>query len=112
MRDAVYLRQIRDFADEIVEIAGPAGAGLEERATYLASLHLIQCIGQAAGRLSDETRAKSPEIPWHGVIAMRNVIVHEYEHVEPDLVAGVVSRDLFQLREAVTRLLEELDERA
>lgn len=107
-RDAVYLRQILDFCAEIRELAGQDGERIAERATYLACLHLIQRIGQAAIRMSERTRDATPEVPWSSIRAMRNVIVPEYEHVEPALVRSVVVKDLPNLEAAVRRLLDRL----
>jgi uncharacterized protein with HEPN domain len=41
-------------------------------------VHHIQIIGEAARKLSDEFRARNQDIPWLEIIAMRNVLVHDY----------------------------------
>jgi uncharacterized protein with HEPN domain len=37
----------------------------------------LEIIGEAAGRVSDSLKTASPEIPWRGMIGLRNVLAHE-----------------------------------
>lgn len=67
----------------------------------------LQVIGEAASRLSPETRAAADEIPWRRIVGMRNILVHEYEGVDLDIVWGVVP-ELPGLRERIDALLESL----
>lgn len=41
--------------------------------------HHLQIIGEAARALSISLREKFPDIDWHEIIGMRNVIVHQYK---------------------------------
>ncbi|MPZ89667.1 MAG: DUF86 domain-containing protein, partial [Nitriliruptorales bacterium] len=41
---------------------------------------------------------RRPDIPWRGIVGMRNRLVHEYEDVEPAYVWGTVDDDLDPLR--------------
>ena len=41
----------------------------------------IEIIGEAASRVSADTREAHPEIPWHEIIGMRNRLVHGYFEV-------------------------------
>ena len=43
-------------------------------------------VGEAARRVSDVTRAASPEIPWRSITGMRNRLVHDYFDVDLPLV--------------------------
>jgi uncharacterized protein with HEPN domain len=36
-------------------------------------------IGEAASRISPELRETHPEIPWHRLVGLRNIIIHEYK---------------------------------
>ena len=35
-------------------------------------------LGEAAGKLSPELRKNYPKIPWHNMIGIRNVLIHDY----------------------------------
>ena len=65
-----------------------------DEALQLALAHLPQTIGEAARKTSGDFRAVHPEIPWAAIVGMRHRVVHDYLHVDFDLVWDVVSRDL------------------
>jgi uncharacterized protein with HEPN domain len=60
-------------------------------------------IGEAASKLSESAKSAMPEIPWAQVIGLRNVVVHEYAVVDPEVVWRVISNDLGALLAAVKR---------
>ena len=41
-------------------------------------LHHMQIIGEALYKLPRDFRTRYPEIPWNGLLSMRNILVHEY----------------------------------
>lgn len=41
----------------------------------------LEIIGEAARRISEESQAEIPGIPWHQIIGMRNRIIHEYDRI-------------------------------
>lgn len=51
-----------------------------------AVIRRLEIIGEAARRLSDEARAAVPEVPWRSVIGMRNLMIHDYDDVDLDIV--------------------------
>ncbi len=46
----------------------------------------LEVIGEAAGRVTEQTRNRHPEIPWPKIIGMRNRLVHAYFEVDLDKV--------------------------
>jgi uncharacterized protein with HEPN domain len=60
----------------------------------LALVHLIQTIGEAAARVSNEFRDAHQEIPWRAIVGMRHKIVHDYLHVNFDIVWTVATSRL------------------
>lgn len=52
----------------------------------LASEAVINRLGEAAGRLSDEFRDAYPEVSWRAIRGMRNVVAHEYQIISYDRV--------------------------
>ena len=61
---------------------------------HLAIVHLIQNIGEAAARVSDDYRTSQPDIPWREIVGMRHKIVHDYLHVNYDIVWVVANSRL------------------
>jgi len=70
-------------------------------------VHHLQIIGEAVARLGKNVYAKHPAFPWREIVAMRNVLVHEYFGIDKDEVWATVVRDLPKLKRAVEQLLEE-----
>ena len=46
-----------------------------------AVLYEIVVLGEAARRLSLETRAAHPNVPWRDIIGMRSVVSHGYDRL-------------------------------
>jgi uncharacterized protein with HEPN domain len=54
----------------------------------------LEIIGEAAARMSDETRASYPKIPWNQVVGMRNRLIHGYFDVDLDILWRTVNENL------------------
>ncbi len=61
---------------------------------YEAVNRKFEIIGEAARRLSPEARQKFPEISWKLVTAMRNILIHDYDDVDLDVVWDTAHKDL------------------
>ncbi|MBW2721666.1 MAG: DUF86 domain-containing protein [Deltaproteobacteria bacterium] len=59
-----------------------------------AVIRRLEIIGEAARRISDETRATYPKLPWKAMVGMRNVMIHEYDDVDLVIVWNTVQNDL------------------
>ena len=73
-------------------------------------VHQIQVIGEAARGLSEDLRAAHPEIPWSDVIAMRNILVHEYFGIDLREVWDTATNDIPLLRTQIRRIPEATKE--
>lgn len=73
-----------------------------------ATLHWLEIIGEAANRVSEDVRARHPEVPWRAIIDLRNLLAHGYDYVLLDRVWQVVVADLPPLEEQVRSILAEL----
>ena len=58
------------------------------------AVRLIEIIGEAARSISSDFKAAHPEIPWQGIVGIRNILIHEYFRVAPDKVWEVIEKDL------------------
>lgn len=70
-----------------------------------AILYQITIIGEATKRLSPTFRQEHPEIPWREMAGMRNIIVHEYDQLDLDVVWDVIQNQLSKLLKLITPLL-------
>ena len=70
-----------------------------------AILYQITIIGEATKRLSQAFRQQHSEIPWREMAGMRDVIVHEYDQLDFDVVWDVVENKLPELLRLIDPLL-------
>ena len=61
----------------------------------------LTVIGEAAGRLSHETRDAISTVEWHKIKGMRNRLIHEYDEVDIDLVWVISQTEVPVLIEAI-----------
>ncbi len=66
----------------------------------------LEIIGEAVGNLPESVRSKFDDIEWRKIIAMRNILAHEYFGVDLKLIWNVVKNRLPELREAIIKFLE------
>jgi len=73
-------------------------------------VHHVQIIGEAARKVSESLRRGHPEVPWAQIVAMRNVLVHDYFGVDTEEVWVAVERDLPDLKRKLQAILSALPE--
>ena len=97
--DMVYLGHMFDTSRKAVERIEDTTRdefdGDEDLRIVLA--HWVQIIGEAASRVSPETLAAHPEIPWRRIVGMRHRIVHDYMNIDEDILWEVATRSLPEL---------------
>lgn len=61
---------------------------------YEAVNRKFEIIGEAARHLSPEARKKLAGLPWESIIGMRNILIHDYDDVDLNVVWNTVTDDL------------------
>lgn len=79
----------------------------DDRMCSYAILRAIEIIGEAAYKISNETRETIKEIPWAGIINMRHRVVHAYHDVNITIVWNTVKFSLPSLIQTLERVLKE-----
>lgn len=107
-RDEQRLEDILRAIDSILEHRPDDREDLEHHEPLLSHVKLkLIIIGEAASGLNPEIREQAAEVPWREIVGMRNVLVHEYEGVDLDILWDVVANELPELRERIHGLLEK-----
>jgi uncharacterized protein with HEPN domain len=97
--------RLDDIAEAIEAIQTHAeNLNADERLKRDAILYNLMTIGEAVKGLTDETRAKRPEIPWRQISGLRDLLAHEYYRIDMREIAGMLKRDLEPLSVAVNAL--------
>jgi uncharacterized protein with HEPN domain len=86
--DRIRILHMIDAAEAVAQfVAERSRDDLDrDRMLLFALVHAIEIFGEAASKLSPETRAAAPEIPWSAIISMRNRLIHGYFDVDTTIV--------------------------
>jgi uncharacterized protein with HEPN domain len=107
-RDLESLIDIKNAAQRIKKyVDGISRSALEENDEKLSAiLYQITIIGEVTKRISSEFRTQHPEVPWREMSGMRNVIVHEYDQLDFEVIWDVVSHKLDELLSLIESFLK------
>lgn len=95
-RDAFRLKIIQDTISDLKRRLDETNLHeyLEDHDEQELTAFRLAKIGENANKLSDELKARHPDIPWSKMYALRNVVSHEYHYVDHRQVwAAVESLD-------------------
>ncbi|MGA9380549.1 MAG: DUF86 domain-containing protein [Phormidium sp.] len=107
--DLTRLRHIQDAAREALGfMSGKSREDLaNNRMLVLAVVKDLEIIGEAAGRLSAECKARYADIPWAVMVGMRNRLTHAYFSIDLDIVFDTVTNDLLPLIQQLERVIHQ-----
>lgn len=110
-KDLIYIGHMLDMARKAAAVVGGKDRAAYDRdeTLQLALTHLLQMIGEAARRVSQEFRAAHPDVPWAAIVGMRHKVVHDYLSVDLDIVWGTVFKKLPPLVEILERIVPAED---
>lgn len=94
-------RQARGF------VSGKVRAELEAD-NYLigfAAVRALEVLGEAANKVSPDTRAALAAVPWKNIIGTRNRVIHDYNRVDYDIVWDILTIQLPPLIEQLENIL-------
>ena len=105
------VRHIIEAARKILDYTGGMNREqfLRDGKTLDAVVRNFMVIGEAARRIPQDVALAHPEVPWADMRAMRNVLAHDYDRVDADVVWKGVTEDLPKLIPLLTAILEEED---
>jgi len=100
-----------DILEALLNIEKYAARGerafCDEELIQVWMIYYIQVAGEAANQLSDSFKSNHLDIPWKGIIGMRNVLVHQYFGLDLGEIWDTVTNDLPLLKIKIQELLDE-----
>jgi len=94
--DITYLEHILERANKIIQFTKGMNESdfLEDEKTQSAVIRELEVIGEAAKRISDEYKNRHNEIPWKLMSGMRDVLIHDYEGIDPYTVWDTIQQNV------------------
>jgi uncharacterized protein with HEPN domain len=107
--DRIRLRHMIDAAEAAARfISGRSRADLDhDQQLLFAVIRAIELVGEAAAKLSSETRGSAQTIPWSAIVSMRNRLIHGYFDIDTDIVWATATIELPQLLPALRCLHDQ-----
>lgn len=75
----------------------------------LATQKALEVIGEASNKLTPAFRTANPGLEWSKMIAMRNLLVHDYGNVDAAVMCDVVKNKLSYLLDLLAPLIPPAD---
>ncbi len=80
---------------------------LSDRDEIDLTAYRLSVIGENCAKLAEDIRARHSHIDWSGMVAMRNVIAHDYLGIDAKLVWETLGEDLDELAVVCSKELRE-----
>lgn len=95
-RDSVYFKQIEEFCGKVIQFTEHVEYEefMRDEQLQLAVVKLIENIGEAAKRLSQDARVRHSEVDWSKAAKMRDKLVHDYMDVDLGIVYDVATHEV------------------
>ncbi|MFH0820834.1 MAG: DUF86 domain-containing protein [Candidatus Peregrinibacteria bacterium] len=74
-----------------------------------AVIRRIAIIGEAIRNFSPAVLNQYPALEWKAMVAMRNILIHDYEGVHMERVWKVVTREIAPLKRLMLRIKHDLE---
>ena len=107
LKDEDRIRHMLEAALKASEFSkGRTRADLDaDEQLTLSLVHLLEIVGEAAGKVSQDFRRAHPEIPWNRISGIRNRLVHGYFDIDMEIVWETVTTRLPELIAQLKKLL-------
>ena len=107
--DSIRIRHMVEAADACERfVSGRGRTDLEINLMLrFALVRAAEIFGEAASKVSLETRESAPSIPWREIVAMRNRLVHAYFDIDHDVLWKATAEEIPALSVALRAILSQ-----
>lgn len=81
----------------------------ENQILFFGFAKLIEIIGEAAYKLTNEFKEAHPELPWKSIVGMRHVMVHDYYTMSPEKIWVTITNDIPAIIPVLENYMKELE---
>lgn len=103
----VFLKDILSSIDKIQTYVGDASFDefVKDELRVDAVVRNLTIIGEAAGRIPAEARHKYQSIEWKKIVGLRNILMHAYSGIDPDILWDIVKNKLPVLKRDIAMIV-------
>jgi uncharacterized protein with HEPN domain len=92
--DAEWLLDMIEMCDLLILHASDRETLAIDPIVQAAAQRWIEILGEAASHVSDDTKAKHPDVPWRDMVGTRIILAHAYFHIDQAIIGQVINRDI------------------
>ena len=109
MRDENYLLEILKYISKINRYIGSKNYDefMEDDMCSDACVLMLSEIGEKSGCLSTRFKEENNDINWQEIKDMRNIMIHNYEGINYDIVWDTIKEDIPEIEKKVYEIITE-----
>lgn len=109
LRDEASLLDIYHAGNQVLSFSNGRTATeiADNEMLFSAILYKFIIIGEATKRLSNEFKASHTELPWSAMAGMRDVLAHQYNNIDIDLLDKAIRMSLPDILPKIKALLPQ-----
>ncbi|RYE27164.1 MAG: DUF86 domain-containing protein [Sphingobacteriaceae bacterium] len=111
-KDVIRVKHVLDAIEKLIILSeNKSFDDFESDIAYqLASIKLLEIIGEASNHISQASKNFFLNIPWRQIIGLRNILVHEYFGVDHFTIWDIIQNSIQPLQIQFSVLLKQLSE--
>ena len=78
----------------------------EDSKTVDAVVRNLEIIGEAIKQIPESFRAIYPDIEWKKIAGLRDILIHEYFGIDPEIIWDIIKNKLPSLLEQMKRIMK------
>lgn len=112
--DLLYVKHMLECMDDIqTHLSAAEALGVVHWSKHIttreAMYHTLHTLAESGDKLSVGAKKQMPEIAWHEVKGLRNVLVHEYlGNIDDTIIDDIIRDNLPEMKQALKRVLPTL----